>query len=126
MGALPALQSTRTKMGQQHRKIVKRRRRLAYIKRQKELRKNSRPSASVPLAKKISQPAEAVVVEKAEPAAEPAKAPKATKTTKASTAKSAEAKEKKAPAKKAPAKKAPAKKAADKEAAPAPAAAAEA
>lgn len=111
-------------MGQQHRKIVKRRRRTAYIKRQKELRKNSRPTASVPLAKKVSQPAEAVVVESAEvvaAAAEPAKATKAAKAPKAA-AKSTEAKEKKAPAKKAPAKKAPAKKAAEKEDTPAPAA----
>lgn len=81
-------------MGQQHRKQTKRRRRLAYIKRQKEIRKNSRPSASVPLAKKISQPE--VVEEKVELAQEEA-------------AKKAPAK--KAPAKKAPAKKAPAKKA---------------
>ena len=38
-------------MGQQHRKVTKRRRRSAYIKRQKELRKNS--LATPPLARKI-------------------------------------------------------------------------
>lgn len=82
-------------MGQQHRKHTKRRRRTAYIKRQKELRKNSRPTASVPLAKKIV---------KAEPEVETTAIP-------AEAAPAAEAPAKKAPAKKAPAKKTTAKKA---------------
>lgn len=69
-------------MGQQHRQETKRRRRTAYIKRQKEIAKNSKNAAPVQLAKKVTK-------EEA-PAAEP----------------------KKAPAKKATAKKAPAKKAA--------------
>ena len=83
-------------MGQQHRKNTKRRRRTAYIKRQKEIRKNSRPTASVPLAKKIVQP---------EPAAEPV----AEVVAPAEAAAPAET-PKKAPAKKPAAKKAPAKK----------------
>lgn len=40
-------------MGQQHRKETKRRRRAAYIKRQKELAKNSKATAPVQLAKKV-------------------------------------------------------------------------
>ena len=41
------------KMGQQHRKETKRRRRSAYIKRQKELAKNSKNTAPVQLATKV-------------------------------------------------------------------------
>lgn len=105
-------------MGQQHRKHTKRRRRTAYIKRQKEIRKNSGLAASVPLAKKIVQPAEPVA-ETAE-VVTPAEAAPAKKAPAKSTAK-------KAPAKKAPAKKAPAKSTAKKAAeAPAEAAPAEA
>lgn len=122
-------------MGQQHRKVTKRRRRSAYIKRQKEQRKNS--LATAPLAKKIlptsAVPEKAEVVVPAvvsEPKAKktpakktatdkPKKAP-AKKTTaskesadkprkaaakKPAAEKSAEDKPKKAPAKKAPAKK---------------------
>lgn len=40
-------------MGQQHRKETKRRRRTAYIKRQKEILKNSKNTAPVQLAKKV-------------------------------------------------------------------------
>ena len=40
-------------MGQQHRKETKRRRRSAYIKRQKELAKNSKNAAPVQLATKV-------------------------------------------------------------------------
>ncbi len=42
-------------MGQQHRKETKRRRRTAYIKRQKEIAKNSKNTAPVQMAKKISK-----------------------------------------------------------------------
>ena len=41
------------KMGQQHRKETKRRRRSAYIKRQKEIAKNSKNTAPVQLATKV-------------------------------------------------------------------------
>ena len=44
-------------MGQQHRKETKRRRRTAYIKRQKEIAKNSKNTAPVQLARKVT-PAE--------------------------------------------------------------------
>ena len=40
-------------MGQQHRKETKRRRRSAYIKRQKEIAKNSKNTAPVQLATKV-------------------------------------------------------------------------
>ena len=40
-------------MGQQHRKETKRRRRSAYIKRQKELAKNSKNAVPVQLATKV-------------------------------------------------------------------------
>lgn len=51
---LPALQNkTEPKMGQQHRKETKRRRRSAYIKRQKENAKNSAAAAPVQLATKV-------------------------------------------------------------------------
>ncbi|MDO5472662.1 MAG: hypothetical protein Q4F35_04930 [Akkermansia sp.] len=40
-------------MGQQHRKETKRRRRSAYIKRQKEIAKNSKNSTPVQLATKV-------------------------------------------------------------------------
>ena len=40
-------------MGQQHRKETKRRRRSAYIKRQKEIAKNSANTAPVQLATKV-------------------------------------------------------------------------
>ena len=40
-------------MGQQHRKETKRRRRSAYIKRQKEIAKNSMNTAPVQLATKV-------------------------------------------------------------------------
>ncbi len=40
-------------MGQQHRKETKRRRRTAYIKRQKEIAKNSKNTTPVQLAKKV-------------------------------------------------------------------------
>lgn len=104
-------------MGQQHRKQTKRRRRTAYIKRQKEIRKNSRPTASVPLAKKIVQP---------QPAAEPAAEVVVPVAAEQTAAAEAAAPAKKAPAKKAAAKsttakKAPAKKATAKKAAEAPA-----
>lgn len=90
-------------MGQQHRKETKRRRRAAYIKRQKEIAKNSKSLAPVQLARKVVKdaPAEEAPVE------EPKKAP-AKKTTAAK-----ETAAKKAPAKKPAAKKAPAKKAAE-------------
>ena len=42
-------------MGQQHRKETKRRRRSAYIKRQKEIAKNSKNTTPVQMAKKVSQ-----------------------------------------------------------------------
>ena len=74
-------------MGQQHRKHTKRRRRTAYIKRQKEIRKNSGLAASVPLAKKIVQPAEPVA-ETAE-VVTPAEAAPAKKAPAKSTAKNA-------------------------------------
>ena len=75
-------------MGQQHRKETKRRRRAAYIKRQKEIAKNSKSLAPVQLARKV-------VKEEAPAAEAPAEKPK------------------KAPAKKAPAKKPAAKKEAE-------------
>ena len=50
---MPALQITSTKMGQQHRKETKRRRRSAYIKRQKEIAKNSLNAVPVQLATKV-------------------------------------------------------------------------
>ncbi len=43
-------------MGQQHRKETKRRRRAAYLKRQKEIAKNSMATAPVQLAKKVVKP----------------------------------------------------------------------
>ncbi|MGN0865579.1 MAG: hypothetical protein ACI4O9_06905 [Akkermansia sp.] len=46
-------------MGQQHRQETKRRRRRAYLKRQKEIAKNSKSTAPVQLAKKVAQPTEA-------------------------------------------------------------------
>ncbi|MEE1264924.1 MAG: hypothetical protein UHH87_01405 [Akkermansia sp.] len=42
-------------MGQQHRKETKRRRRTAYIKRQKEIAKNSKNTTPVQMAKKVSK-----------------------------------------------------------------------
>lgn len=45
-------------MGQQHRKETKRRRRTAYIKRQKEIAKNSKNTAPVQLARKVTPAAE--------------------------------------------------------------------
>ena len=42
-------------MGQQHRKETKRRRRTAYIKRQKESAKNSKNPTPVQMAKKVSK-----------------------------------------------------------------------
>ena len=53
VGSLPALQTQEPTMGQQHRKETKRRRRTAYIKRQKEILKNSKNTAPVQLAKKV-------------------------------------------------------------------------
>lgn len=50
---MPALQIISTKMGQQHRKETKRRRRSAYIKRQKEIAKNSLNAVPVQLATKV-------------------------------------------------------------------------
>ena len=47
--------TTSTKMGQQHRKETKRRRRTAYIKRQKEIAKNSKNTAPVQLARKVAE-----------------------------------------------------------------------
>lgn len=46
-------------MGQQHRKETKRRRRTAYIKRKKQLAKNSKSITPVQLAKKVSDEAPA-------------------------------------------------------------------
>lgn len=54
----PAYKLTKT-MGQQHRKETKRRRRTAYIKRQKEISKNSKGTAPVQLARKPAAKAEA-------------------------------------------------------------------
>lgn len=42
-------------MGQQHRKETKRRRRTAYIKRQKEIAKNSKNTTPVQLAHKVTE-----------------------------------------------------------------------
>lgn len=42
-------------MGQQHRQETKRRRRSAYIKRQKETAKNSKNTTPVQLAKKVAK-----------------------------------------------------------------------
>ena len=87
-------------MGQQHRKETKRRRRTAYIKRQKEIAKNTKNLAPVQLARKVvkedtpAEPAPEKEVKKPAAKKAPAKKPTAEK----------------APAKKAPAKKAPAKK----------------
>ena len=52
---LPYKQYISTTMGQQHRKETKRRRRTAYIKRQKEIAKNSKNTTPVQMAKKVSQ-----------------------------------------------------------------------
>lgn len=70
-------------MGQQHRKVTKRRRRAEYIKRKKEQLKLSKAAPTVQLARKVVK-----------------------------TVEEAPAEEKKAPAKKAPAKKTPAAKSA--------------
>ena len=93
-------------MGQQHRKETKRRRRAAYIKRQKEIAKNSKNLAPVQLARKVvkeeaapAEPAPEAEVKKPAAKKAPAKKPAAEK-----------AETKKAPAKKPAAKKAPAKK----------------
>ncbi len=72
---MPALQIISTKMGQQHRKETKRRRRSAYIKRQKEIAKNSLNAVPVQLATKVVK-AEAVEPAKKAPAKKKA-APKA-------------------------------------------------
>lgn len=80
-------------MGQQHRKVTKRRRRAEYIKRKKEQLKLSKAAPTVQLAKKVVKTVE-------ESPEEEKKAP----------AKKAPAKKTTATAKKAPAKKAPAKK----------------
>ncbi len=101
---------TRTKMSQQHRKVTKRKRRSAYIRRRKEQAKVSYTGAGIPMARRVVPEESEVVTEVVAKA--PAKTAK-----KASTGKSAgeggrttEAKVKKAPAKKAPARKAPSKK----------------
>ena len=103
-------------MGQQHRKETKRRRRAAYIKRQKEIAKNSKNLAPVQLARKVvkeeaapAEPAPEAEVKKPAAKKAPAKKPAAKK---APAKKPAAEKEetKKAPAKKPAAKKAPAKK----------------
>ena len=93
-------------MGQQHRKETKRRRRAAYIKRQKEIAKNSKNLAPVQLARKVvkeeaapAEPAPEAEVKKPAAKKAPAKKPAAEKE-----------ETKKAPAKKPAAKKAPAKK----------------
>ena len=52
---LPYKPKIRTTMGQQHRKETKRRRRTAYIKRQKEIAKNSKNTTPVQMAKKVSK-----------------------------------------------------------------------
>lgn len=111
-------------MGQQHRKVTKRRRRHAYLKRQKEIRRNSRTTPT--LARKVLPVSTAEKEEEAavKPAVEttvkePVKKESAAKKT---TAKTATEKPKKAPAKKSTAvkskeekpKKAPAKKASAK------------
>lgn len=59
-------------MGQQHRKETKRRRRTAYIKRQKEILKNSKNVAPVQLAKKVvkDEPAKKAPAKKKAAAAE--------------------------------------------------------
>ena len=85
-------------MGQQPLTTTKRRRRLDYIKRKKEISKLSKTAVPVPLAKKVLKEAAEEAAEKKAPAKKAA-APKD------------------AAAKKAPAKKAPAKKAAAPEAA---------
>ena len=98
-------------MGQQHRKVTKRRRRAAYIKRQKEIAKNSKNLAPVQLARKVvkeeaapAEPAPEAEVKKPAAKKAPAKKPAAEK------AETKKAPAKKPAAKKAPAKKAPAKK----------------
>ena len=98
------------KMGQQHRKVTKRRRRHAYIKRRKEMIKNSNATTPILLAKKITVPTaetETVIIERPGDEA-PAK--------KAAPKKTDAASAEKAPAKKPAAKKAPAKKPAAKKA----------
>ena len=90
-------------MGQQHRKVTKRRRRSAYLKRQKEMRKNSRTAA--PLAKKVlpsssvAEKAGSVAAQASEVASkEPVKKVSTKKTT--ATKSTTTEKPKKAPAKK--------------------------
>lgn len=108
-------------MGQQHRKVTKRRRRIEYNKRKKELLKLSKTAAPVQLAKKAGKVAEEAPAEeaKATKKAPAKKAPAAKKETaaKKAPAKKETAAKKEAPAKKAPAKKAPAKKDVEPEAA---------
>lgn len=106
-GRKSALQRIRTKMGQQHRKVTKRRRRIAYIRRRKEQAKVSYSGTGIPMARRVVSEGEEVVTEVVEKA--PGK--------KASTGRSAtggvvstEAKPKKTSTRKAPAKKAPSKK----------------
>lgn len=99
-------------MGQQHRKVTKRRRRIEYIKRQKELLKLSKAAAPVQLAKKSGKAAVETPGEEPAKKAPAKKAPakKEAAVKKAPAAKKETAEKKEAPAKKAPAKKAPAKK----------------
>lgn len=52
-------------MGQQHRKETKRRRRSAYIKRQKEIAKNSKNTTPVQLATKVVKAEDAASAKKA-------------------------------------------------------------
>lgn len=59
---------TEPNMGQQHRKETKRRRRTAYIKRQKEIAKNSKATAPVQLARKVTAAAEEAAPAKKAPA----------------------------------------------------------
>lgn len=100
-------------MGQQHRKETKRRRRTAYIKRQKEIAKNTKNLAPVQLARKVvkeetpAEPAPEKEVKKPAAKKAPAKKTAAEKAPEKEVKKPAA---KKAPAKKPAAKKAPAQK----------------
>lgn len=104
-------------MGQQHRRTVKRRRRLDYVKRKKELAQSASAVIPVRLAsvtKKQEKPAD----DAKEKPAKKAPAKKAPAAKKEAAPKKAPAAKKEPAAKKAPAKKAPAKKkAADESAA---------
>lgn len=63
-------------MGQQHRQETKRRRRTAYIKRKKQLAKNSKNIAPVQLAKKVVKEETATEAPKKAPAKKKASAKK--------------------------------------------------